>query len=116
MASIEVMGSLPAFALDCTLENVGRTIASTKVRIRWHFVFNGQTDDHLVALVHSSLSGKKQVRRCAGCGTAPPSGCAGCVLHGTPGVVGGTAPRPLRYHCAPCRCSWMASWCTRKPR
>lgn len=61
MASFEVYGRVPAMALAFNQDNVGRTFAASKVRVTWHFVLNGQTQDHLVGLVHSSLSGKKQV-------------------------------------------------------
>ena len=64
MASYEVYGRVPALALAFNMDSVGRLIASSKVRVTWHFVLNGQTSDHLVGLVHSSVSGMKQVRAC----------------------------------------------------
>lgn len=62
MSSVEVFGRLPARALSYDVQQIGKTIAASKVRVTWKFVFEGNTEDHMVALVHSTVSGRKQVR------------------------------------------------------
>ena len=41
--------------------DVGRTIKATKRRATWKFGFEGSSEEHAVVLVHSVVSGKKQV-------------------------------------------------------
>lgn len=52
---------LPAYALRYEELNVGGTIASSKKKICWYMSFTEEPEEHLVALVHSKLSGKKQI-------------------------------------------------------
>eukprot|EP01138_Halocafeteria_seosinensis_P002153 gb/GECG01002203.1/.p1 GENE.gb/GECG01002203.1/~~gb/GECG01002203.1/.p1 ORF type:complete len:554 (+),score=92.24 gb/GECG01002203.1/:1-1662(+) len=51
----------PAYILSLDIQNVGRTIARSKKRITWKFVFEEDPDEHMVALLHSVTSGKKVI-------------------------------------------------------
>ena len=41
MASVDVWGRVPARALDYNVQQIGKTIAASKVRVTWTFVFEG---------------------------------------------------------------------------
>lgn len=51
----------PAYLLNVDVQNVGRTIARSKKRVTWKFVFEDDPDDHMVALFHSIGTGKKKI-------------------------------------------------------